>query len=72
VSDRRTYVLDTSALLSDPLAFSRFGRHGGVLTVVDDLTGHPLFAHLTLTRSERSPVAGLITGLLETGPLSLG
>ncbi len=50
----------------------RVGRHDGVLTVVDDLTGHPLFAHLTLTRSERSPVAGLVTGLLETEPLSLG
>ena len=50
----------------------RVGRHDGVLTVVDDLVGHPLFAHLTLTRSERSPVAGLVTGLLETEPLSLG
>ena len=49
----------------------RVGRHDGVLTVVDDLTGHPLFAHMTLTRSERSPVAGLVAGLLETEPLSL-
>ena len=50
----------------------RVGRHDGVLTVVNDLQGHPLFAHMSLTRSERSPVAGLVTGLLETEPLSLG
>ncbi len=72
VDGRGTYVLDTSVLLSDPMAFSRFGRHDGVLTVVNDLQGHPLFAHMSLTRSERSPVAGLVTGLLETEPLSLG
>ena len=50
----------------------RVGRHDGVLTVVNDLQGHPLFAHMSLTRSERSPVAGLVTRLLETEPLSLG
>jgi PhoH-like ATPase len=50
----------------------RVGRHDGVLTVVNDLQGHPLFAHMSLTRSERSPVAGLVAGLLETEPLSLG
>ena len=29
------------------------------------LKGHPLFAHVTLTRSERSPIAALVTDLLE-------
>ena len=27
--------------------------------------GHPLFGHITLTRSERSPVASLVAGLLD-------
>ena len=43
----------------------RVGRHDGVVAVVDRLKGHPLFAHVTLTRSERSPIAALVTDLLE-------
>ncbi|MBP6995582.1 MAG: PhoH family protein [Phycicoccus sp.] len=43
----------------------RVGRHDGVVAVVEKLKGHPLFAHITLTRSERSPVAALVTDLLE-------
>ena len=43
----------------------RVGRHDGVVAVVDKLKGHPLFAHVTLTRSERSPVAALVTEMLE-------
>ena len=43
----------------------RVGRHDGVLAVVEKLKGHPLFAHVTLTRSERSPIAALVTDLLE-------
>jgi PhoH-like ATPase len=43
----------------------RVGRHDGVVAVVDKLKGHPLFAHVTLTRSERSPIAALVTDLLE-------
>jgi PhoH-like ATPase len=35
----------------------RVGRHDGVVAVVEKLKGHPLFAHVTLTRSERSPIA---------------
>ncbi|MEJ6547954.1 PhoH family protein [Corynebacterium sp. USCH3] len=45
----------------------RVGRHDGVLAVVEKLKGHPLFAHVTLTRSERSAVAELVTSLLEKG-----
>ena len=43
----------------------RVGRHDGVVAVVDRLKGHPLFAHVTLTRSERSPIAALVTEMLE-------
>jgi PhoH-like ATPase len=43
----------------------RVGRHDGVVAVVERLKGHPLFAHVTLTRSERSPVAALVTEMLE-------
>ena len=41
----------------------RVGRHDGVVAVVETLKGHPLFAHVTLTRSERSPIAALVTEL---------
>lgn len=47
----------------------RVGRHDGVVAVVETLKGHPLFAHITLTRSERSPIAALVTEMLE-GPAS--
>jgi len=43
----------------------RVGRHDGVAAVIEALKGHPLFAHVTLTRSERSPIAALVTDLLE-------
>lgn len=46
----------------------RVGRHDGVVAVVEALKGHPLFAHMTLIRSERSPIAALVTEMLE-GPL---
>jgi PhoH-like ATPase len=47
----------------------RVGRHDGVVAVVETLKGHPLFAHITLTRSERSAIAALVTEMLE-GPIS--
>ncbi|MBK6440671.1 MAG: PhoH family protein [Actinomycetales bacterium] len=43
----------------------RVGRHDGVAAVIETLKGHPLFAHITLTRSERSPIAALVTDMLE-------
>jgi PhoH-like ATPase len=43
----------------------RVGRHDGVVAVIESLKGHPLFAHVTLTRSERSQIAALVTELLE-------
>jgi PhoH-like ATPase len=43
----------------------RVGRHDGVIAVIEKLKGHPLFAHVTLTRSERSAIAALVTDLLE-------
>ena len=47
----------------------RVGRFDGVVAVVEKLKGHPLFAHVTLTRSERSPIAALVTEMLEDGYL---
>jgi len=47
----------------------RVGRHDGVVAVVEKLKGHPLFAHVTLHRSERSPIAALVTEMLEEVPL---
>lgn len=43
----------------------RVGRHDGVVAVIEKLKGHPLFSHVTLTRSERSPIAALVTEMLE-------
>ncbi|MFD0773573.1 PhoH family protein [Streptomonospora algeriensis] len=41
----------------------RVGRYDGVVAVVEKLKGHPLFSHITLTRSERSPVCrAVLTG----------
>ena len=45
----------------------RVGRHDGVASVIEALKGQSLFAHLTLTRSERSAIAALVTDLLEEG-----
>ena len=47
----------------------RVGRHDGVASVIETLKGHPLFAHVTLTRSERSAIAALVTEMLEDLPL---
>ena len=46
----------------------RVGRHDGVASVIEALKGHPLFSHVTLSRSERSPIAALVTELLEDLP----
>jgi PhoH-like ATPase len=52
----------------------RVGRHDGVAAVIEKLKGHPLFAHITLLRSERSPIAALVTEMLEeiAGPQGRG
>ncbi|CAM5266518.1 ATP-binding protein [Streptomyces spiroverticillatus] len=47
----------------------RVGRYDGVVAVVEKLKGHPLFAHVTLTRSERSQIAALVTEMLEDGQI---
>ncbi|MET8835534.1 PhoH family protein [Micromonospora sp. NPDC004540] len=47
----------------------RVGRHDGVTAVIEALKGHHLFAHVTLSRSERSPIAAMVTDLLEDIPL---
>lgn len=48
----------------------RVGRHDGVASVIETLKGHSLFGHITLTRSERSAIAALVTELLEGNELA--
>ena len=43
----------------------RVGRYDGVQAVIEKLKGHDLFAHVTLSRSERSAIAELVTDVLE-------
>lgn len=43
----------------------RVGRHDGISAVIEKLKGNKLFAHITLTRSERSAIAALVTQVLE-------
>ncbi|NLT27080.1 MAG: PhoH family protein [Microbacteriaceae bacterium] len=43
----------------------RVGRHDGIASVIETLKGQELFGHITLQRSERSAIAGLVTDLLE-------
>lgn len=47
----------------------RVGRHDGVASVIETLKGHALFGHITLTRSERSAIAALVTEMLELNEL---
>ena len=44
----------------------RVGRHDGIASVIETLKGQSLFAHVTLTRSERSAIAALVTELLDS------
>jgi PhoH-like ATPase len=62
IGQRSKIVLTHDVAQRDNL---RVGRHDGVVAVVEKLKGHPLFGHVTLTRSERSPIAALVTELLE-------
>ncbi|RNB49100.1 PhoH family protein [Agromyces tardus] len=48
----------------------RVGRHDGVASVIETLKGHALFAHITLTRSERSAIAALVSELLDGAELA--
>lgn len=48
----------------------RVGRHDGIASVIETLKGQPLFGHITLTRSERSAIAALVTDLLESNELA--
>lgn len=43
----------------------RVGKYDGVSAVVGKLSGHELFAHVTLRKSERSPIAELVSSVLE-------
>lgn len=43
----------------------RVGRHDGVVAVIEKLKNHKLFAHVTLTKSERSEISDLVTSMLD-------
>lgn len=43
----------------------RVGRYDGIAAVVERLKGEALFAHATFTRSERGPVAEMVTRLMD-------
>lgn len=43
----------------------RVGRYDGIAAVIERLKGRRLFGHITLTRSERSEIAAMVTELLE-------
>jgi PhoH-like ATPase len=43
----------------------RVGRHDGIAAVIEALKDQSLFAHVTLTRSERSAIAAMVTDLLD-------
>ncbi|WP_273166124.1 PhoH family protein [Actinomyces israelii] len=46
----------------------RVGRWDGVASVVESLKGKDLFAHIDLVRTERSPIAELVTRMLDDVP----
>ncbi len=43
----------------------RVGRNDGIASVVASFMGHPLFGHVTLTKSERSPISALVGDLID-------
>ncbi len=43
----------------------RVGRHDGIASVIASLRDHPLFAHITFSRSERSEIAALVSTALD-------
>ncbi|WP_446430254.1 PhoH family protein [Leucobacter sp. 1207-22] len=62
IGQRSRVVLTHDVAQRDNL---RVGRHDGVAAVIEQLKGHRLFGHVTLTRSERSAIAALVTGILD-------
>ena len=43
----------------------RVGKYDGIASVISSLVGEPLFGHITLTRSERSAIAELVSRVIE-------
>ena len=59
-------VQDVKAMLKSNEVFAFFDvREEGEFSI----KGHPLFAHVTLVRSERSQIAALVTEMLEDSGL---
>ena len=61
VSSAPSSISDTSAAIAE-----RSDR----VSVIETLKGHPLFAHITLTRSERSAIAALVSEMLDGAELT--
>ena len=59
---------DLDAVVLKMLALKPDERPATTQAVIEALKGHPLFAHITLTRSERSPIAAMVTDLLDELP----
>jgi len=47
----------------------RVGRYDGIAAVIAALRGNPLFAHITFSRSERSPIARMVGEIMDGGRL---
>src|SRR6476660_3090178 len=75
-SDRRTYVLDTSVLLADPGALTRFAEHEVVLPVVviTELEGkrhHPELGYFARTALRMLDELRVVHGRLDE-PVAVG
>lgn len=62
LGERSKVVLSHDTAQRDNL---RVGRYDGIAAVVERLKGEPLFAHTTFTKSERGPIAAMVTRLLD-------
>lgn len=62
IGDNSKVVLTHDVAQRDNL---RVGKYDGVTSVISALVGEELFGHITLSKSERSPVAELVSSLLE-------
>lgn len=62
VGENSKVVLSWDAAQRDNM---RVGRHDGIAAIVERLKGEPLFAHTTFSKSERGPVAAMVTRLLD-------
>ena len=62
IGDNSKVILTHDVAQRDNL---RVGKYDGITSVISALVGEELFGHITLNKSERSPVAELVSSLLE-------